>query len=59
MKNYALYVKVDDYAYGVWFEVVSYKVADREIVIADHLFKDYITFRIDEKMEFKGVEVAK
>ena len=59
MKNYALYVKVNNYAYGVWFEVISYKVAGREIIIADHLFNDEITFRIDEKMEFKGVEVAK
>ena len=58
MKNYALYVKVNDYAYGVWFEVVSYRVADRELIIADHLFKDYITFSIDEKMDFKVLEVA-
>lgn len=58
MKNYVLCVKINDYAYGVWFEVVSYRVADRELIIADHLFKDYITFSIDEKMDFKVLEVA-
>ena len=58
MKNYALYVKVNDYACGVWFEVVSYSVADRELIIADHLFNDYRSFRVDDKMEFKGVEVV-
>ena len=58
MKNYTLLVKINEYAYDIWFEVVSYKVADRELIIADHIFKDYITFSIDEKMEFKGVEVA-
>lgn len=58
MKNYALLVKINEYAYDIWFEVVSYKVADRELIIADHLFKDYITFSIDEKMDFKVLEVA-
>ena len=58
MKNYALYVKINDYAYGVWFEVVSYKVADRELIIADHLMKDYISFRLDDRMELKVLEVA-
>ena len=58
MKNYTLLVKINEYAYDIWFEVVSYKVADRELIIADHIFKDYITFSIDEKMEFKCVEVA-
>lgn len=58
MKNYVLYVKINDYAYGVWFEVVSYRVADRELVIADHLLKDYKNVRVDDKMELKVLEVA-
>ena len=58
MKNYALYVKINDYTYGVWFEVVSYRAADRELIIADHLFNDYRSFRLDDKMEFIAFDVA-
>lgn len=51
MKTYTLEVKVDDYAYNVWFKVISKQ--DNEVTIYDHLFEVERTFIQDSKMEFR------
>lgn len=54
MKTYALEVKVNDYAYGVWFKVID--LNDDEVEIYDHLFEVNQTFTKDSQMVFRGVE---
>ena len=51
-----LLVKVNDYAYDVWFEVINLDVNLNELTISDHLLGEQIVFSTDENMEFKVME---
>ena len=50
----ALEVKVNDYAYGIWFKVID--LNDNEVTIYNHLFDVNLTFTKDSKMVFREVE---
>ena len=52
--NKQLEVKVNDYAYGIWFKVIDSN--DSEVTIYNHLFDVNQTFTKDSKMVFRGVE---
>ena len=54
MKTQELEVKVNDYAYGVWFKVIDESIY--EITIYDHLFEVNRTFSKDSKMAFRRVD---
>ena len=57
MNKYKLMVQINDYAYGMWFEVLSYN--DCNVRIYDHLTIDYVDLDIDDKMRFWVIEVTK
>ena len=49
-----LEVKVNDYAYNIWFKVIDESID--EIKIYNHLFDVNLTFTKDSKMVFREVE---
>ena len=52
--NKQLEVKVNDYAYNIWFKVIDESID--EITIYNHLFDVNLTFTKDSKMVFREVE---
>ena len=51
-----LVVKVYNYAYDIWFEVIDLDTKLNELTISDHLLGGQIVFSMDETMEFKVME---
>lgn len=51
-----LVVKVYNYAYDIWFEVINLDVKLNELTIYDHLLDKQFVFSMDETMEFKVME---
>ncbi len=54
-----LQVRIDDYAYGVWFDTVDIDPYSQTVRIYDHLFNKEQTFSdSDNKMVYREVEVT-
>lgn len=51
-----LLAQLNDYALGVWFEVIRYDVDEMTITVIDHLMGKLTVFRIDESVKFKVTE---
>lgn len=53
-----LQVRIDEYAYGVWFDTVDIEPYSQTVRIYDHLFDKEQTFSDSEnKMVYREVEV--
>jgi hypothetical protein len=60
MKNSKkLQVRIDEYAYGVWFDTVDIDPYSQTVRIYDHLFNKEQTFSdLENKMLYREVEVT-
>ncbi len=60
MKNSKkLQVRIDDYAFGVWFDTVDIDPYSQTVRIYDHLFDKEQTFSdLDKKMMYREVEAT-
>ena len=54
-----LQVRIDEYAYGVWFDTVYIDPYSQTVIIYDHLFDKEQTFSdSDKKMMYREVEAT-
>ena len=55
-----LQVRIDEYAYGVWFDTVDIDPYSQTVRIYDHIFDKEQTFSDeDKKMIYRELEVTK
>ena len=57
-KNTMLQARIDEYAFGVWFDTTDLNPYENTVTIHDHIFDKEITFS-DEggKVRYREVEV--
>lgn len=54
-----LQVRIDEYAFGVWFDTIDIEPYSQTVTIYNHLFDKEQTFSdVDKKMVYREVEVA-
>ena len=54
-----LQVRIDEYAYGVWFDTVDIDPYSQTVIIYDHLFDKEQTFSdLENKMVYREVGVT-
>lgn len=60
MSNYKkLQVRIDEYAFGVWFDTVDIEPYSQTVRVYNHLFDKEQTFSdADKKMIYRELEVA-
>lgn len=54
-----LQVRIDEYAFGVWFDTIDIEPYSQTVTIYNHLFDKEQTFSdVDKKMVYREVEVT-
>ncbi|WP_373786299.1 hypothetical protein [Jeotgalibaca porci] len=55
-----LQARIDQYAYGVWFETVDINPYEQTVTVYDHIFEKEITFSdVDKSIQYREVGVYK
>ena len=54
-----LQVRIDEYAFGVWFDTVDLNPADETVRIYDHILQKEQTFTVDGDFQYREVEVIR
>lgn len=57
--SYILQARIDEYAFGVWFDTTDVDPYENTVTIHDHIFDKEITFSDDDrKILYRTVEVS-
>lgn len=56
--NLILQAKIDEYAFGIWFDTTDVNPYENTVTVQDHITGKEITFSDEEgKIEYREVEV--